>query len=146
MNGEDFSLGDFLPYLLTMTAEEVSESFSAIYKSRYGISRTEWRGLVHLGWLGEMTAHDICVRAREEKTRVSRAVLRLEQAGRLERRQDPDDRRQEILSLTPQGREVFEDLKTEAAQRDAELAVKIGSRDMEHLKSLLARLTASPQG
>ncbi len=140
MTGDDFSLGDFLPYLLNQAAEAASQSFAAIYKARYGMGRTEWRVLVHLGFVGEMTARDICQRTREHKTRVSRAVTRLEVAGRLTRRAHAHDRRQELLSLTGPGRAVYADLSAEAVRHDSALAEHIGAQDIARLKALLSRL------
>ena len=54
-------LSHFLPYLLNQAAEVVSQDFQPNYKNRYGMLRTEWRVLFHLGRLGEMTATQICL-------------------------------------------------------------------------------------
>ena len=56
---DDFDLQYFLPYLLNQAAEEASIAFQKVYKSRYGMLRTEWRVLFHLGRYGAMTATDI---------------------------------------------------------------------------------------
>ena len=73
----DFDLLDFLPYLLNLAAEEASLGFQTLYKTRYGMLRTEWRVLFHLGIYGEMTATEIGERARMHKTKISRAVQKL---------------------------------------------------------------------
>ena len=73
----EFDLKDFLPYLLNQAAEEASLGFQVLYKERYGMLRTEWRVLFHLGRYGDMTAKEICDRARTHKTKVSRAVAAL---------------------------------------------------------------------
>lgn len=100
---DDFDLQDFLPYLLNLAAEESSRAFQQVYKDRYGMLRTEWRVLFHLGRYGEMTAKDIGTRARIHKTKISRAVRKLEQRRYLKRVTDDRDRRSEFLSLTPAG-------------------------------------------
>lgn len=53
-------LADFLPYLLNRAAEETSLGFQEHYRRRYGMLRTEWRVLFHLGRHGELSARDIC--------------------------------------------------------------------------------------
>jgi len=73
-----FDLIHFLPYILNQAAEASSLGFQQVYKQRYGMLRTEWRVLFHLGRYGEMTAKDICERARIHKTKISRAVKALE--------------------------------------------------------------------
>ncbi|HAC50641.1 MAG TPA: MarR family transcriptional regulator, partial [Sulfitobacter sp.] len=74
---DDFQLQYFLPYLLNQAAEASSLEFQQIYKSRYGMLRTEWRVLFHLGLYGQLTASEIGQRARMHKTKISRAVHRL---------------------------------------------------------------------
>jgi len=50
-----FDLQDFLPYLLNQAADASSLGFQKYYKDRYGMLRTEWRVLFHLGRYGAMT-------------------------------------------------------------------------------------------
>ena len=59
-----FYIENFLPYILTQAAEAVSTEFQSYYKKKYGILRTEWRVLFHLGSFGQMTARDIGIRAK----------------------------------------------------------------------------------
>ncbi|TYC61803.1 MarR family transcriptional regulator [Rhodobacterales bacterium] len=75
---ELFEIRSFTPYLLNMAAERTSEAFSDVYKRQYGMKRTEWRVLFHLGRYGPMSAHEIGARARVHKTKISRAVRDLE--------------------------------------------------------------------
>ena len=73
----EFDLQDFLPYLLNQAAEVSSLEFQQVYRDRYGMLRTEWRVLFHLGLYGTMTAAQIGSRAKMHKTKISRAVQRL---------------------------------------------------------------------
>ena len=73
-----FDLMLFLPYLLNQAAEESSIAFQRLYKDRYGMLRTEWRVLFHLGYYGDKTAREICDMSKMHKTKVSRAVAALE--------------------------------------------------------------------
>ena len=94
---DDFSLQDFTPYLLNQAAEESSLAFQRVYKNRYGMLRTEWRVLFHLGTYGEMTATDICTKARIHKTKISRAVQKLVERRFVVRARSDEDRRVEKL-------------------------------------------------
>lgn len=139
---EDFDLERFLPYLLNQAAEATSRSFQAVYKSEYGMTRTQWRVLANLGKFGAMTARDICAISHIEKTKVSRAVSGLEADRLLTREIDPTDRRVEILSLTQRGRDVFRDLGTRALEYDSDLRSQLGAQHAMHLDSLLRLLIA----
>ena len=113
-----FDLSEFTPYLLAQAAESASLGFQQYYKSQYGMLRTEWRVLFHLGRYGQMTAKEICDRARIHKTKVSRAVSALEDKRYLQRQEMQTDRRHSTLFLTLQGRAVYDDLAVEAQKFD----------------------------
>lgn len=137
---DDFDLKDFTPYLLAIAAETASLGFQAHYKARYGMLRTEWRVLFHLGRYGDMTARDICARARLHKTKVSRAVSALETKRYLKRARKEDDRRQEALRLTPAGRAVFKDLYAEARRFDDEMMTTFTPAERDTLRRCLTRI------
>lgn len=135
-----FELRDFTPYLLNQAAEATGSRFQCIYKSKYGMLRTEWRVLFHLGCYGDMTAKDICDRAGLHKTKVSRAVSALAQKRFLERHELPQDRRHERLTLTPAGHRAFEDLVGDAQAFDAQLAARFSHDELALLKKMLVQL------
>lgn len=135
-----FDLQEFLPYLLNQAAEATSASFAHIYQGEFGITRTQWRVLANLGRFGAMTARDICRISHIEKTKVSRAVAGLEQAGLIARTPSPADRRAEILSLTESGDGAFADLGQRALAYDRALRAEIGHEDAEVLQRLLRLL------
>jgi hypothetical protein len=51
-DGREFDLDRFLPCLLSQAAEATRRSFQAIYKAEYGLRRTQWRVMAHLGKYG----------------------------------------------------------------------------------------------
>ena len=140
--GDAFDLGDFLPYLLNRAAEETSLGFRACYRERYGMLRTEWRVLFHLGRHGAMTARDVCARARLHKTKVSRAVKALEAKRFLSRAVSEHDRRLETLTLTRGGRAAYRDLAGAACRYDAELASLFDADEARVLRRCLRRLAS----
>lgn len=137
---DDFDLQGFLPYLLNQAAEESSLAFQKVYKERYGMLRTEWRVLFHLGIYGEMTAKEIGVRAKIHKTKISRAVRRLEQRRFLTRTRDDSDRRSEWLRLTSQGQAAYGDLQGVAKAYDANLVAHFSTAEAEKLRAMLRHL------
>jgi len=138
----DFQLDDFLPYLLNRAAEATSLEFQQYYKQRYGMLRTEWRVLFHLGRYGPLTAKAICTRANIHKTKVSRAVSALAQRRFITRQTVPDDRRHEVLTLTKAGELAFEDLLQAAEAYNAELAATFSDDEKTLLQMALRKLSA----
>ena len=138
----EFDLQDFLPYLLNQAAESSGQAFQRIYKGRYGMLRTEWRVLFHLGIYGRLTAKQIGQRASIHKTKVSRAVRRLAERRFLTRTRDTEDLRREYLELTEAGRAAYRDLREEAHRYDAALASRLTPEDADRLRDMLRRLAA----
>lgn len=137
---DDYDLQLFLPYLLSQAAEVSSLSFQKMYKDRYGMLRTEWRVLFHLGMYGPLSAKDICERAKMHKTKISRAVRKLENRRILTRTTQKNDRRSEVLSLTPSGQATYLDLRGVAKEYEATMLSSFTDTEKEMLKNLLVRL------
>ncbi len=133
----DFDLRQFLPYLLNQAAEQASLGFQTLYKSRSGMLRTEWRVLFHLGRYGEMTAKEICARGRLHKTKVSRAVAKLETRRFLQRHVSPEDKRAEHLKLTSAGLAAYADLSAQAQEFDRKLTAKLTPAQDQALRQAL---------
>jgi DNA-binding MarR family transcriptional regulator len=140
MTDDDFNLGQFLPYALNQAAEATSVGFQKHYRQQYGMLRTEWRVLFHLGRYGEMTAKMICERASLHKTKVSRAVGALEKKRFLSRQAQPNDRRHETLSLTRQGQAAYADLYKSAKAYDAALGKHFSAHEREVLNRCLEKI------
>lgn len=136
----DFDLQEFLPYLLNQAAEASSLEFQRAYKQRYGMLRTEWRVLFHLGMHGRMTAREIGARARVHKTKISRAVQKLADRRFLTRTRDAADRRSEHLELTAAGRAAYRDLRRVAEEHDAQMARAFAAEEVALLRRMLKRL------
>jgi len=143
---DDFDLQEFLPYLLNQAAEESSLAFQQIYKGRYGMLRTEWRVLFHLGMYGPLTAKDVGARAKVHKTKISRAVQKLADRRFLTRTRDDLDRRSERLALTAAGQAAYRDLRAVAQDHDARMVAQFTPPEAELLKQMLKRLARSDPG
>ncbi len=136
----DFELQDFLPYLLNQAAEASGLAFQKHYKERYGMLRTEWRALFHLGRYGALTAKEIGQMARVHKTKISRAVAALEQKRFLTRQQMAQDRRHENLHLTKAGQAAFADICAAARRFDDQITAQFTPQEVATLKSCLSRI------
>lgn len=133
-------LEEFLPYQLNVCANMVSQALSRIYADRYKIGVPEWRVLVTLGQFGTMTAKAIGVHSHMHKTKVSRAVALLERRKYLVRRANRADLREAFLSLTPTGREVYDELAPGALEFARRLMDAVEPSDRAALSRALKKL------
>ena len=137
----DFKLETFLPYRLNQAAERVSQRFAAQYRSRYRMTRPEWRALAALGSYGRMTATEIGANSSMHKTKVSRAVRALEEKRWLKRSEDMSDRRIEHLELTPAGKRIYGEMITLARAYEEEMA-RLLADGLRQLEAGLAAIEA----
>lgn len=132
---------EFLPYRLNVCANTVSRALSRIYAERYKIGVPEWRVLVTLGQFGLKTAKDVGIHSQMHKTKVSRAVALLERRKWVTRRANRADLREAFLSLTPAGREVYNELAPIALEFVRQLMDTVDPDDRAALDRALKKLT-----
>ena len=130
----------FLPYRLNALAARVSNALAAIYEERFGLSIPGWRVVATLGQYGVRTARDIAAHGVMHKSTVSRAVVALEARGLVVRKSNPDDMREELLTLTKAGRGIYEALAPEALAFEARLVSALSPAERRTLLALLERL------
>lgn len=118
---ETFDLSGFLPYQLAYISERVSQRLAADYGRSHGLSVAEWRVLVNLQYLGTASVRDIQVYTNLEKSRVSRAVTRMETAGLVAKRSGAHDGRLVEIGLTSKGAEALTSILPPATQVEQRL-------------------------
>jgi len=134
-------LEQFLPYQLNVVASLVSQALSRVYARRYRIGIPEWRVLVTLGQFGVMTGKAIGAHTHMHKTKVSRAVALLEKRKLLVRRVNRADMRESFLSLTANGRAIYEELAPHALEFARRLTDILTPSDREAFNRALQQIT-----
>ncbi len=135
-------LDDFLPYQLNVVSSLVSQALSRLYAERYGIGVPEWRVLVTLGEFETMTGKAVGEHSHMHKTKVSRAVALLEKRKLVVRRVNRSDLRESFLSLTPEGRAIYDDLAPGAVAFARHLTEAIDPADRDAFVRALERVIA----
>ncbi len=135
-------LDDFLPYRISVLAAGMSQKLARIYGGRFGISIPEWRVLAHLSQAPRISVRDIHARVDMDKSKVSRAVMRLESAGNVDKQIDPIDRRLVVLSLTAKGKKLFSEIAALALVFEQEALSCLSLSDLATFKFAVSQLTA----
>lgn len=133
-------LAEFLPYQLAVVTESVSRSIAQAYGARFALHRDEWRVLAALAESGEMHTKAAALYTTLDKMQVSRAVAGLESRALIERIEDPEDRRNRILRLTPAGRALLARLMPMVRAREAFLLEALTPGERAGLSSALAKI------
>lgn len=157
-----FRLSDFLPYRLAVISERVSHRLSVDYGRSHNLTVAEWRVLVHLQHCGVVSVRDVQVYTNLVKSRVSRAVSRLERAGLVNKHVSKVDARLIEISLTKAGKDALEALLADATNTEAGLLDGVPEADLaafyrviDHFHGILdkdpkawsmPKLTSDPDG
>jgi len=136
-------LEQFLPYRLNVLATVVSNALAQIYAERFDLTIPGWRILATLGQYGVRTARDIATHAVMHKSTVSRAVQALESRGLVVRRPNRDDRREEWLELTAEGRRIYDALAPEALAFEDGLVSVLSPAEQKAFLALVDKLEGS---
>jgi len=104
---------DYLPYRLLLVAKLLDRCTTRLLSARFGLTVAEWRVLAQLSMDSPSTARRLAERAWVDRAEVSRAVSALIQKGYVARRDNPEDRRSAILSITKSGQALFEKIHPE---------------------------------
>ena len=134
-------LEHFLPYRLNVLASLTSNALAQIYAERFGLSIPAWRVVATLGQYETRTARDIAAHGVMHKSTISRAVSALEKRGLVVRAPNPDDRREEMLALTANGRSIYASLAPEALAFEEGLVSALAPQERRVLVGLIDRLT-----
>ena len=135
-------LQHYFPYRLAVLAEEVSRTVAQLYSDRFDLTRHEWRVLAALGINRQMAAKDIADYSTLDKMSVSRAVAALETKAYLARAEDPADRRNKILRLTPAGRALYQRIVPLARAREHHILETLTATERTALDVIMKKLLA----
>jgi DNA-binding MarR family transcriptional regulator len=89
---------------------------------------------------GPMTPSELAARERIQRPTATRVLARLEEAGLVQRTPDPQDRRSSLLTATPAGRELLDELRNRTSGR-VEWDMQAGN---EKAEAFYAQLGAEP--
>ncbi len=135
-------LDRFLPYRFSVLANTMSVAIATAYAERFGLSIPEWRVMAVLAQEPGLSAAEVAVRTAMDKVAVSRAVASLERARRIERAQEPADRRRSRLQLTTKGLAVYREVVPFALAYEDAVLRGLPARARQKLDVLLDDLLA----
>ena len=94
-----------------------------------------------LGALGELHMADLVTKLRVSLSTVSGLVDRIVDQGLVTRHEDPVDRRQVVVALTPGGARFIDHFRELNEREMRELLELLGDEDLDHVRHALVALT-----
>ena len=131
----------FLPFRMNRLSAEISTALSREYRDRYSIEIPEWRVLATLGFRGApCTAQSVVESTRTHKSTISRAVASLLERGLIERVENPEDRRENSLQLSREGKAFYQSLIPRLLIREQEILACLTPTDLHQFEQALTKI------
>ncbi len=92
---------------------------------------------------GRLTVADAAVCLHLSPSAASRAVDRLVRDGLIRREENPEDRRQKLITMTQAGRELLGEMEAIFEERQGQVVAVLDEEEQEQFRTLLARMLAA---
>jgi MarR family transcriptional regulator, transcriptional regulator for hemolysin len=125
-------------------AWEIGETYRALRRhydrraAALGVTTAQWRALAWIGHQAGLKQVELAERLDVEPITAARIIDRLEEAGLVERRPDPVDRRAWRLELTDKAKLIHDRLTDLAEEMASEALAGFTFEEMESLRAKLA--------
>ena len=146
VESNEFQLDEFLPYRLSVTANQISRMFARRYADDFGLTIAEWRVLAVLGQFGTLSPTTIGELAAMDKVKVSRATAGLVAKGLVRQRPDPEDGRGRRLQLSAKGAKIRSEIVPLARDLETTLASSMSRVEWQALRKALTKLNEHARG
>ena len=133
-------LDAFIPYLLSVTSNVVSDAIASTYQALFGLSIPEWRLIAVIGEDDGITQQQVGRRTRMDKVTVSRATLSLVGRGLVDRRPHTSDRRSQSLHLTQAGHNLYDQVAPKALELERRIFASFDPKEIAQFSAMLARI------
>ena len=138
-------LDDTLGYLLNRTARRVHYRIDDFFKA-HGLTVEQWVGLKTIGEGVPLCQKELALRIDKNQNTVKALVDRLLAKGLILRQSDERDRRNMLLTLSPEGREKIEALSPLEDTINETMEKALTPEEIEIFRRLLLKVERSMEG
>ena len=135
-------MSDPLGFLVSDVARLMRRGFDERARS-IGVTRPQWRVLTLLSRNESINQAGLAELLEVEPITLARMIDRLQEAGLVERRPDPGDRRARRLHLTPAARDLLDRLRGLGDDLFAESVAGLETKDQARLTAMLEVIRAN---
>lgn len=132
-------MADELGFLIADVSRLLRRRFDERARS-IGITRPQWRALAAIRRAPGLNQGALAERLDVEPITACRMIDRLEDAGLVERRRDPDDRRAWLIHLTKRAEPLTTQLRALADDMFASVLADISDADRQQITDTLTRI------
>lgn len=133
-------LRSFAPAQITLLAQKISTTASALYRPRFGVGITDWRIMALLAaepWIAPVRISEL---TGLDKAAVSRSLRNLREIGLVEASETAPRRRRSVVALTAAGVALHDQLVVAAKDRERRLLEGFTAQDRAQLLAFVERM------
>lgn len=127
-------------YQLAVIANRSSRHVAQLFEQSFSLQVTDWRVIALLVGEDYLPFKDIVERTGMDKSRISRAHVRLQKAGLIQVAEGPFDKRTLVMKLTPKGSEVMQKLLPQAHTFNNWLLEVLNPEEKSSFNAILTKL------
>jgi DNA-binding MarR family transcriptional regulator len=127
-------------------AKDISKLLTRNFDTRvreFGLTHAQWQALAALARCEGIKQVQLADLLQIQPISLARLIDRMETAGWVERRPDPNDRRAVLLYLTPRVQPILEQMKTAALAAREDALADFDARERDQLVAMLHRLRSN---
>ena len=136
MTMDKYQLDHNIGFLVNDISRLITTEYNKIMKP-LGLTRAQWRVIVHLHRSDGLTQSDLAELLDVGKVSVGGLIDRLEHSDWVERRDDPQDRRSNLVYLTKKGRAIEKEMEKTGRELTRQTLRELGPDERAQLVDLL---------
>ena len=144
-NSGPIEIRQFLTFRLSRIQAKLNAQAAAVLSAQSDLSLVEWRVISMVANFGEGTSATLSKEAEIDKGLFSRKLKRLESAGYIGLKPNPDDQRQQILYLKKKGKTTYDYLIKIMRKRQEFLVEEFSEEELQILNVALDKLETSSE-
>lgn len=114
-----------------------------VFERYMGLTRARWQMLTALSRCDWISQSQLTQVLEIDGAAITRQIKQLEEEGIVERKIDPQDNRFMLVSLTEQGRHLYEGLRERRNQFEQRITEGLGDEEISQLKQILSHLQSN---
>ncbi len=133
-------------FLVTDVGRLCGKRFDDLARASVDLTRAQCRALSHLALRGEISQARLADLMDVAPISAGRLLDRMEEGGWIDRRANPDDRRERLVQMTPKARQTLDQARRVGDQITAEALQGLTAEEQDTLVTLLQRVRANLVG
>jgi DNA-binding MarR family transcriptional regulator len=135
-------LDEWVAYRFGLIATRMGVIGQRAYQGKYKLSTSAWRAMAVVARYEPCSAAELSSHSRLDPPKVSRAIEVLTERNLLERNKDPQDQRRAVLTLTPQGRAMYDDIASQVEGTESFITATLSEREVKALWAAVEKIDA----